>query len=171
MDFRKRALIAIGSLFYLLAFIWYLRAWIHGGQFGYYLLCNALFLAVSSGLMFLLFVSRWRLKKGAAMRFKEFLVLWLILGFASAVLLFTSDKLDPFLIGEPVLFTIWPSYAMLIVPDAGVVFGLIFLLLSFTTNAVLYTAWGSLVWWFMRCIPQFTDDSPPARSANVLRLH
>jgi hypothetical protein len=171
MNFRIRALIAIGSLFCVVAFIWYLRAWIHGGQFGYYLFYNALFLSVSSGLMFLLFVSRWRIKKGAAMRFKGFLGFWLILGFASAFLIFASEQLNQFLIGEPLLFTAWPSYAMLMVPDAGVVFGLIFLLLSFTTNAVLYSAWSSLVWWFMSRTPQFTDDPPPAGSPSVLRLH
>jgi len=63
MNFRKRATDRHRSLFYLLAFIWYLRAWIHAAQFGYYLLWQRSVFGRVFWTHVSTFVSRWRLKK------------------------------------------------------------------------------------------------------------
>jgi hypothetical protein len=58
MKLLKRTLIVITPLFCLIALVWYIRAWMHGGLFGHYLFANAVFLSVSSLLMFVLCCSR-----------------------------------------------------------------------------------------------------------------
>jgi hypothetical protein len=160
MKLPKRALIAITAFFYLVAFVWYIAIWINGGQFRRYLFANAIFLCLSSFIMYVIISSRWRLQKGDSIHFRKFLVIWLTLGFGAAILLFVFERFLSFSFSEPFLFTVWPSNAILMVPGPPNALSLLFFLLSFTTNAVLYSAWSSLIWWLSRLFPKFSDSQP-----------
>jgi len=96
---------------------------------------------------------------------------WFVFGFALAVLLFVLERFLSFPVSEPFLFTTWPSYLILMVPGSWDVLSFLFLFLSFFTNAAIYSAWSSLVWWLFHLLPKLSNPPTQGNITDILRLH
>ena len=131
-----------------LAAVWYTLVLINADpQFRKYLLTNALFLC---SLSFVLLVPRFkkvRQSNGITATFKAWLQFWLKLGLLLPVALFVAERFLHFYIRELLLFILWPSYAMLMVPGISGTVLLVFLFLSTAVNAAIYTGFSTLVWY------------------------
>ena len=171
MNWRHRALKVVAALFYLASSIWYIAIWINGGEFRRYFVANAVFLCLSSFLAWMVYASKWRLRKTATPSFKKWFTSWFAFGFAWAVLLFVLERILSFPVSEPFLFTTWPSYLMLMIPGPWDVLSFLFLLLSFVTNAALFSAWSSLIWWLIHLLPTFSSPPTQGNTTDILHLH
>jgi hypothetical protein len=137
-------------LVYIVFAIWCIAICVHGPEVRIFPAISAVgFCPISVVLFFLLF-SKWRFTQGGPSRFKNWNTIWLILGLGSAIVLFLLDR-AVFVPNEGLLFTIWPSYLILMVPGGWDVRGVV---LAFLINAALYTAWSSMVGWVLRRFPQ-----------------
>jgi hypothetical protein len=156
MKWARFAWVGIAALIYALTLTWYFSVWIHADTFRVRLLSNALFLFASS--ILLLVLRRFKLRPilWLTNSFKRWFAFWLLLGLCVPLVLFFVDRLSP--LAESLLFTLWPSDAMLLLaPGNSWDRFLTVMSLSVAVNAGLYTGLSGLVW----CAERATAKNKP----------
>jgi hypothetical protein len=142
----RAAGLAISVLIYGLAALWCVLVFINSGEFRKYIATNALLLcSLSLGLSLTRFLYRghpiW-----ITATFKRWFVFWLTLGLGLPIVLFVADRLLPYSIPEPLLFSLWPSNAMLLIPGISWKELPVLMAISMTVNAAVYTGLSRIVW-------------------------
>src|ERR1035441_10892967 len=99
----------------------------------------------------------------------RWLVLWAGLGLLLPVPLFLIDKFAQFYMGEQFLFTLWPSYVMLMVPGTSWNDFPIFMSLSMVVNATIYAGWSALVWWLVSLLHRVRRDTRSEEHTSELQ--
>jgi hypothetical protein len=137
-------------LIYPVSFVWEVEVFVNGPEVRKYLVFNAMAVCVCSAVLLLLL--RMRSKFYSLLRFRSWFVIWLIIGLCSALALFIGERVINLTFSEPFLFTLWPSSLVLLIPGPWDWFSVVLVAASLLTNAALYTAWSSLVWWLARLL-------------------
>jgi hypothetical protein len=163
MKWSRVAIVGICWLLFGITVLWYGSVWIHGGEFRRYLILNAILVGALSFTLLALRFFDWRIALWLTGEMNRWLVLWAGLGLLLPVPLFLIDKFAQFYMGEQFLFTLWPSYVMLMVPGTSWNDFPIFMSLSMVVNATIYAGWSALVWWLVSLLHRVRRDTTTTR--------
>lgn len=162
---KLRKIVGVALLLLLIGFtvLFYSRALIHGGVFRKYLINNAtLVCSLSLALLGLRFL-HLRIALFAAGTMKRWIMVWAGLGLAVPVLLYPIDRFTGLDLGEPLLFTLWPTYIMFLAGD-GSWSDIFIVMLSLAVNAAIYCGFSLLVWWCASFFQRFRYEAATTKT-------
>ena len=149
MRWKRRAAVGLWFLLCVVTVVFYSRILIHGGVFRRYLINNALMVWALS-LMLVMF--RFLHLKAALWltgKFNRWQMFWAGLGLLLPILLYPIERFTSLDMGEPFLFTLWPTNIMFMAMDGSWSGALLIVPLSLAVNATIYVGISALFWWLV----------------------
>lgn len=150
MKWARPASIGISTLICGFAMVWYVLVWVYGGELRTQLLLNVVYLCGLSSLLLVLRFLKIRPAIWLCSGLTKWFAFWLLLGLFLPIPLFLLDRFQPYLLGESVLFTLWPSCAIFMSLEVTWKWFPLIMTISMAINAGIYAVIGGLVWFLAK---------------------